>query len=165
MAPSGCRRTSSCVRNRDTLCTFERIPLPYKMRSRAVQLALSAVAVAAVIAAALFVSTFEQHIATSRTAERAFDAVVRETTNSVAEFRAEGIASSIGALRSMATTDKAKASLDQAAAKADNFTEIAAVLDHVNAARTAEQQAADAAEASTRQLQGIVLAAAGVVGL
>ena len=41
----------------------------------------------------------------------------------------------------------------------------AAILDHVNAARTAEQQAADAAEASTRQLERIVLAGAGIVGL
>jgi hypothetical protein len=135
------------------------------MRSRAFQLVLSAMAAAAIVAAALFITTSEQQIATSRTAERAFDAVVRETTNSVAEFRTEGVGKSIDALRSMATTDKARASLDRASAKAANFTEIAAVLDQVNAARMAEQQAADAAEAARRKLEAIVLGGAAVVVL
>jgi hypothetical protein len=135
------------------------------MRSRAVQLVLSAVAAASVIAAALFISSSEQHIATSRTAERAFDAVVRETTNSVAEFRADGVGKSIESLRSMATTDRARASLDQASAQAGNFTEIAAVLDQVNGARVAEQQAADAAEAAQRKLQAIVLGGAAILVL
>jgi hypothetical protein len=135
------------------------------MRSRALQLVLSAVAAAAVIAAALFISSSEQHIATSRTAERAFDAVVRETTNSVAEFRTDGVGKSIESLRSMATTDKARASLDQASAQAENFTEIAVVLDQVNGARVAEQQAADAAEAAQRKLQAIVLGGAAILVL
>jgi len=135
------------------------------MRSRAVHLALAVVALAAFGAAAFLIRSSEQHIATARTAERAFDAVVRETTNSVAEFRGDGVAKSIGALRSMATTDQARAALDQAAAKADNITEIAAVLDQVNAARAAEQDAADATEAGARRLEAEVLAGAGVIGL
>ena len=135
------------------------------MRSRAVQLVLAAVALAAIIAAAFFVNASEQHIATARTSERAFDAVVRETTNSVAEFRADGVKKSMDALRSMATTDKAKASVDQAASKADNFTEIAAVLDQISTARTAEQQAADDTEASQRKAEATALGGAAVIGL
>lgn len=135
------------------------------MRSRAVHFALGAVALAAAIGAALFISSSEQHIATARTAERAFDAVVRETINSVAEFRGDGVGKSIAALRSMASTGKARTALDQAAAKADNFTEIAAVLDQVNIARTAEQDAADEAEAATRKVEATVLASAALVGL
>ena len=135
------------------------------MRSRAAHLALSAVALAAIVAAALFVGTSEKSIATSRTALRAFDAVVRETTSSVADFRGDAVAKSIGALRSMASTDRARESLDQAAAKTDNFTEIAAILDHVNAAKLAETESADAGEAATRKLQAIALASAGGVVL
>jgi hypothetical protein len=123
------------------------------------------VAAAAVIAAALFISTSEQRIATARTGERAFDAVVRETTSSVAEFRAEGVSKSLDALRSMATTDKARTSLEQAAAKAQNFTEIAAVLDLVNGARLAEQQAADDAETALRKLEATALGGVAFVGL
>ena len=123
------------------------------------------VALAAFGAAAFLISNSEQHIATARTAERAFDAIVRETTNSVAEFRGDGVAKSMAMLRSMATTDKARAALDQAAAKADNITEIAAVLDQVNAARAAEQDAADETEAGTRRLEAQVLAGAGLIGL
>src|SRR5580765_2031235 len=135
------------------------------MRSRSVHVALGGVALAAFGAAAFFTSISERHIATARTAERAFDAVVRETTNGVAEFRGDGVAKSIGALRSMATTDKARAALDQASAKAENITEIAAVLDQVNAARTAEQDAADQTEAATRRVEAQVLAGAGLIGL
>jgi hypothetical protein len=135
------------------------------MRSRALQLTLSAVAAAAVIAAALFISTSEQHIATARTGERAFDAVVRETTSSVAEFRADGVSKSLDALRAMATTDKARTSLEQATAKAQNFTEIAAVLDLVNGARQSEQQAADDAETALRKLEATALGGVAFVGL
>jgi len=135
------------------------------MRSRALHLALAAVALAAVVGAAFFISTSEQHIATARTAERAFDAVVRETTSSVTEFRSDSVGKSIGSLRSMATTDKARAALEQASAKAANFTEIAAVLDQVNAAREAEQAAADQTEAATRKLEAQVLAGVAFVGL
>jgi hypothetical protein len=135
------------------------------MRSRAVHLALAAVALAAAIAAAFLISNFERQIATARTAERAFDAVVRDTTSSVAEFRGDGVGKSIGALRSKATTDTARAALDQAAAKAENITEIAAVLDQVNAARAAEQDAADDTEAAARRVEAQVLAGAGLIGL
>ena len=133
------------------------------MRSRAAHLALSAVAFAAILAAAVFIATSEQYVATSRTALRAFDAVVRETTSSVADFRGDAVAKSIGALRSMASTDKARESLDRAAAKTDNFTEIAAILDHVNAARLAEIESADTAEAATRKLEAVALTATAVV--
>jgi hypothetical protein len=135
------------------------------MRSRPLQLVFSAAAAVVIAAAALFITNSEQHIATSRTSARAFDAVVRETTNSVAEFRADGVGKSIDSLRSMAATDKARASLDQAAAKAENFTEIAAVLDQVNAARLAEQQAADDVETAQRQLEAIALGGAAVLVL
>ncbi len=132
------------------------------MRSRAAQLAFGAAAVIAVAGAALFITSSEQRIAVTRTSQRAFDAVVRETTSSVAEFRGEGVATSMDALRAMARSGKARAALDEAA-KADNFTEIAAILDHVNAARTAEQDAADAAEAAQRRLEAIALGGAALV--
>jgi hypothetical protein len=135
------------------------------MRSRAVQVALLAVTAAAVAGAAVFLNISEQHIATARSAERAFDAVAREATNSVAEFRTEGVARSLDALRAMATTDKARASLDQAGLKTANFTEIAPVLDQLNGARVAEQQAADVAETSERKLEATALAATAIVGL
>jgi hypothetical protein len=128
-------------------------------------LTLAVVALAAFGAAAFFTSNSEQHIATTRTTERAFDAVVRETTNGVAEFRGDGVAKSIATLRAMATTDKARAALDQASAKAENITEIAAVLDQVNAARESEQHAADETEAATRRVEALVLAGAGLIGL
>jgi hypothetical protein len=123
------------------------------------------VAAAAVITAALFISRSEQHIAIARTAERAFDAVVRETTSSVAEFRADGVSTSLDALRAMATTDNARTSLDQAMVKAKNFTEIAAVLDDVNGARLAEQQAADDTETALRRFEAAALGGAALVGL
>jgi hypothetical protein len=123
------------------------------------------VAAAAVIAAALFIRTSERHIANGRTAERAFDAVVRETTSSVAEFSPDGVSKSFDALRSMATTDKARTSLEQATAKAQNFTEIAEVLDYVNGARLAEQQAADDAETALRKQEATALGGAALVGL
>jgi len=135
------------------------------MRSRALQLVFIAVAAAAVAGAAIFISVSEQHIATARSAERAFDAVVRDGTHSLAEFRSDGVAKSIEALRSMATTDKARTSLEQATSKATDFTEIAGVLDQLNTARVAEQQAADAEEASQRRVEATVLAGVGILGL
>ncbi len=135
------------------------------MRSRAVQFVLSALAASAVVGATFFIVNSERHIARARTAARSFDAVVRETTNSVAEFREDGAGKSIDSLRSIATTDKARAALDQAAAKADNFTEIAAVLDQVNAARMAEQDATDGIEAVQRRFEATALSAAAIVGL
>ncbi len=186
------------------------------MRSRALPLALSAAALAAFIGAAVFINASEQHIATSRTAVHAFDAVVREATNGLAEFRVseaayvaagqgvtfwmpkvaaaeDGITKSMTALRSMATTEKAKMALDEAASKAAGFTAIdrrardyvktglplmagdvifadgaetaAFVLDQVNTARMAEQQAADATEESQRRLEATALAAAAIAGL
>jgi len=88
---------------------------------------------------------------------------VRETTSSVADFRGDAVAKSIGALRSMSSTDQARDSLDRAAATTDNFTEIAAILDHVNAARLAEIESADTAEAATRKLEAVALTATAVV--
>jgi len=163
------------------------------MRSRAVQLVLIAVAVAAVVGAAVFVSVSEQHIATTRSAERAFDAVAREATNGLARLRADGTVKSIDALGSMATTDKARTASEEAATTAAALTEIhrrardyakaglplmasdvlfaegadtaSAVLDRVNTARVAEQQAADAEESSERTLEATALAGAAIVGL
>ena len=186
------------------------------MRLRALPLVFSAAALAAFIGAAVFINTSEQHIANTRTAAHAFDAVVREATNGLAEFRVseaayvaagqgvtfwmpkvaaaeDGVAKSMTALRSMATTDKAKTALDEAAAKAANFTALdrrardyvktglplmagdviftdgaetaAFVLDQVNTARIAEQQAADTTEESQRKLEATALAAAAFVGL
>ena len=186
------------------------------MRSRVLPLALSAAALAAFIGAAVFINVSEQHIATSRTAAHAFDAVVREATNGLAEFRVseaayvaagqgvtfwmpkvaaaeDGVTKSMTALRSMATTEKARTALDEAAAKAAGFTAIdrrardyvktglplmagdvifadgaetaAFVLDQVNTARVAEQQAADSTEESQRKLEAAALAAAALVGL
>src|SRR5471032_493897 len=101
------------------------------MRSRALSLICSTAALAAFVGAAVFINASEQHIANTRTAAHAFDAVVREATNGLAEFRVseaayvaagqgvtfwmpkvaaakDGVAKSMTALRSMATTDKAK---------------------------------------------------------
>ncbi|HVZ22891.1 MAG TPA: hypothetical protein VG871_17580 [Vicinamibacterales bacterium] len=135
------------------------------MRSRALRIILAVVALAACAGAAVFIDVSEQHVAASRTAGRAFDAVVRDATNSVAEFSGDGVAKSIGVLRSMATTDAARAALDRASATAANFTEIAPVLDQLNTARESEQQAADATESAQRKLEAIVLAGAAALGL
>jgi hypothetical protein len=135
------------------------------MRSRAFQLVLVATAIAASAGTAVFIGVSEQRIATTRSAERGFDAVVRQVTSSVAEFRSEGVTKSMDALRSMATTDKARAALEQAASKTADFTEIAVVLDQVNVARVAEQDAADAEEASQRKLEATALAGAAAVSL
>jgi len=163
------------------------------MRSRAGQIVLIAVAAAAVAGAAVFIDISEQHIATTRSAERAFDAVAREATNGLARLRADGTVKSIDALREMATTDKARAASDEAAAKATALTEVhrrardyartglplmagdvlfadgadaaSAVLDQVNTARVAEQQAADTDETSQRRLEAAALTAAAIVGL
>ena len=135
------------------------------MRSRAVQLVLSATALAAVLAASFFLYSFEQRISTARASERAFDAVVREAISNVAEFRTEGVTKSLAALRSMATTDKGRAAIEEASAKTENFTEIAGVLDQLNAARAAEQQAGDDSEAASRKLEAMVLGGVAVVAL
>lgn len=163
------------------------------MRSRALQLVFGAVAATAVAGAAVFISISEQHIATTRSAGRAFDAVAREATNGLARLRADGTVKSIDALREMATTDKAKAASEEAASKAAALTDIhrrardyaktglplmagdvlfaegadtaSAVLDYVNAARVAEQQAADDEETSQRRLEATVLAGVAIVGL
>ena len=135
------------------------------MRSRAVQLLLSATALAAVIVGSFFLYNFEQRISVARASERAFDAVVREAINNVAEFRTEGVTKSLTALRSMATTDKSRAAVEEASSKAENFTEIAAVLDQLNVARVAEQDAGDDAEAAARQLEAAVAGAVAVVAL
>jgi len=151
------------------------------------------VTVAAVVGAALFINSSEQHIATARSAERAVDAVAREATNGLAQLRADAAVKSIEALGAMATTDKARAASEEAAAKAAALLDIhrrardyartglplvagdvifadgadaaSAVLDQVNAARVAEQQAADAEESSQRKLEAAVLAGAALVGL
>ena len=135
------------------------------MRSRAVQLALSATASAAVLAGSFFLYSFEQRISAVRASERAFDAVVREAIDDVAEFRADGVTKSLAALRSMAATDKGREAIEEASAKAENFTEIAAVLDRLNAARLAEQQAGDQSEAAARKLEAVAVSAAAVVTL
>jgi len=135
------------------------------MRSRAVQLVLSATAFAAVLAGSFFLYSFEQRISASRASERAFDAVVREAISNVAEFQTDGVTKSLAALRSMATTEKGRAAIEEASAKAENFTEIAAVLDQLHAARAAEQQAGDETEAAARKLQASAAAAVAVVTL
>src|SRR5665213_728318 len=185
------------------------------MRSRALSLICGTAALAAFAGAAVFINISEQHIANTRTAAHAFDAVVREATNGPAEFRVseaayvaagqgvtfwmpkvaaaeDGIATSMTALRSVATTDRAKSVLDDAATKAANFAAIdrrardyvktglplmagdvifsdgaetaAFVLEQVNTARVAEQQAAETTENSARKLEATALAAAAVIG-
>jgi hypothetical protein len=186
------------------------------MRSRALPLIFSIAAFAAFTGAGLFINSSERRIASTRDAAQAFDVGVRETTSGIGEFRVseaayvaagqgvafwmprvatavDGVAKSLDALRAMANTDKARAALDEAAAKAASFTAIdrraqdyvntglplmagdaifadgaetaAFVLDHVSAARISEQQAADAAERSQRKLEAAILAAAAIIGL
>ena len=161
------------------------------MRSRALLLVFSLAALAAFIGAAVFVNISEQHIATSRTAVRAFDAVVREAASGLAT--ADGVEQSLAALAGMASTDKAKAAIEDAASKvaafsasdrrardyvkaglplmavdvmmSDRAESAAAILKQIDVARVAEQQAADATEASQRKLEAMALAAAGMIGL
>ena len=161
------------------------------MRSRALLLVLSLAALAAFAGAAVFVTISEQHIATTRSAARAFDAVVREATNGLAT--AEGVEQSLGALAGLAHTDKAKAAIEDAVSKvaafsasdrrardyvkaglplmavdvitSDRAQSMSAVLKQIDLARVAEEQAADTAENSQRKLEATVLAAAGIVAL
>jgi hypothetical protein len=128
------------------------------MRSRALAVVLTLVSLAAFSGAAFFIWVSEQRIATTRAASRVFDAAVRNTTASVAEFDAERTTTSMNALRSMASNDKARDLVDQAAANIGDFTEIAPVIDELEQARLSEQQAAEAAEASRRRIEAIVLA-------
>jgi len=135
------------------------------MRSRAVQLVLTATAFIAVLAGSFFLYSFEQRISASRASERAFDAAVREAINNVAEFRTDGVTKSLTALRSMATTEKARAAVEEASAKAENFTEIAALLDQLHAARAAEEEAVVESEAAARKLEASAVAVVAVITL
>jgi len=134
------------------------------MRSRALAVILTLVSLAAFSGAAFFIWVSEQRIATTRAASRVFDAAVRNTTESVAEFDAERTSAAINALRSMASTDLGRSLIDQATANIGDFTEIAPVIDRLEQARLTEQQAAEAAEASRRRIEAIVLAAVGGFG-
>lgn len=129
------------------------------MRSRVLAVAFAAAALAAFSGAALFVRISEQRIASSRTAARAFDAVVQQAVANVTQFDANGTAATLEILRSNATTANTRTFLDQASANSTDITDVAPIIGQLNAARLAEQQAAEAVEASRRKLEAIVLAA------
>ena len=129
------------------------------MRSRVLAVVLTLVSLAAFSGAAFFIWVSEQRIAMTRADSRVFDAAIRNTTESVAEFDAERTTASINALRSMASNDTARRLIDQANANIGDFTEIAPVIGELEQARLTERQAAEAAEASGRRVEAIVLAA------
>jgi len=128
------------------------------MRSRALALVFAATALAALAGAAFLLRISEQRIASVRVQAHAFDAAIRDATSNVAEFDADRTVASLTALRALATSDNARASLDQAAAAAASFTDIAPVLQQLDLARTAEQQAFDHEEAASRKTEATVLA-------
>jgi hypothetical protein len=130
------------------------------MRSRALALTLAAAALAAFAGAAFLVRISEQRVASVRVRTRAFDAAVREAISNVAEFDADRTVASMVALRARSTDDNARALVDRAASAAASFTDIAPVLEQLDAARAAEQQASDHEEAATRKTEAIALAAA-----
>jgi hypothetical protein len=130
------------------------------MRSRALALTLAAAALAAFAGAAFLVRISEQRIASVRVRTHAFDAAVRDAMSNVAGFDADRTVASMVALRARSTSDNARAFVDQAASAAASFTDIAPVLQQLDAARAAEQQASDHEEAATRKTEAIALAAA-----
>ena len=134
------------------------------MRSRALALVFAAAALAAFAGATFFVKTSEQRIASVRLRTRAFDVAVREATTNVAEFDTERTVTALATLRSIASTDSARTSVDQAAIATTSFTDIAPVLEQLDSARTAEQQAADHEEAEVRKAEASALAAAAAFG-
>src|SRR5215475_1518335 len=128
------------------------------MRSRALALVFAATALAALAGAAFLLRISEQRIASVRVQAHAFDAAIRDATSSVAEFDADRTVASLTALRALASSDSARSSLDQAAAAAASFTDIAPLLQQLDLARTAEQQAFDHEEAAARKTEATVLA-------
>ena len=130
------------------------------MRSRALALILVAAALAAFGGAAFLVRISEQRTASVRMRARAFDAAVREVTSNVAEFDADRTASSLAALRAISTSEYARSSLDQAAAAATSFTDVAPILEQLNVARSAEQQSFEHEEAALRKNEAVALASA-----
>jgi len=132
------------------------------MRSRALALVFAAAALAAVAGAAFFVRITEQRIAAFRVRAHAFDAAVHDATSNVAEFDADRTVASLTALRAKSSSDGARAAVDQATAAAASFTDIAPVLERLDLARTAEQQAFDHDEAAARTTEATALAAAAV---
>jgi hypothetical protein len=125
------------------------------MRSRALALVLAAAALAAFAGAAFLVRISEQRIASVRVRAHAFDAAVREATSNVAEYDADRSMASLASLRVMSTSDSARASVDQATAAAADFTDVAPVIEQLDAARAAEERAFDNEEAAARKTEAI----------
>ncbi len=135
------------------------------MRSRALAVVLSLVSLGAFVAAAFFVRISEQHIASERAEIRAFDAAIRDATSNVLEFDSARTSASLMTLRSMARTDRARASIDSAVATVTDLTDIAPILNRLDEARSVEANASDEREASKRKVEAMALAAAAGVGL
>ena len=187
------------------------------MRSRAVRLSFGVVALIAIGAAALFVINSEKQLAALRANGRAFDLHAREVTDALADLRfaqqayvaagqgvtywmpkvaqtADGIGTSIAALRTAGTSTSARSAIDDAIATLAEFADVdnrardylrsgqllmagdviftegdqtaASAARQVEAARLAEHQALDASEAGVRRQEAMALAAAaGVTAL
>jgi hypothetical protein len=190
------------------------------MRSRTVslilRLLLSVVALLAFGGAAFVVKTAEQRVARTRAAERVFNAVTRDVANSLSDLRISqaayvaagqdvafwvprvagaigSVTASVTLLRSTATTDTARASLDAAAMKVAEFSGIdqrardyidagmplmagdmilsdggeaaSAVIEQLEMARNAEQTAAEAADTRERRVEAQSIAGAAAVAL
>jgi hypothetical protein len=135
------------------------------MRSRAFAVVLTLLSLAAFTGAAFFIKISEQRIGASRAAVRAFDAAARSAIVKIADFDADATSASLVTLQSLATTDRARQSVEEAAARAADLTDIAPIVAHVTDARLAEQQASEEFELGFRKLDAIVLGAAGVFAL
>ena len=134
------------------------------MRSRALAVVLTLLSLGAFAAAAFFIRASEQHVTSTRAHVRVFDEGVRRARTRVADFDAEGAGAALTALRSIATTDAARAPIDAATSKIADVAEITPVLANIDEAGAAEIQAGDSDEAEQRKLEAIVAAAAGGVG-
>ena len=132
------------------------------MRSRAFAVVLTLLSLAAVTGAAFFIRISEQRIGSSRAALRAFDAAARSAIAKIADFDADATSASLITLQSLATTERAHRSVDEAVASAADLSDIAPIVARVTDARLAEQQASEEFELGFRKLEGIVLGAAAV---
>jgi CHASE3 domain sensor protein len=177
---------------------------------------VGALALVAIAAAGFFLIRSEQQLSRQRAAARAFDLHAREATDALSDLRAsqqayvaagQGVAfwmpkvaataetsgQIISSLRQAATSQEARAALDEAANTLTEFNNVdkrardylksdqqlmaadvvyteggpAAVVAarQVERARLAEHQALDASEAASRQLEAAAMATAAVVGL
>jgi len=135
------------------------------MRSRAFAVILTLLSLAAFTGAAFFIKISEQRVGSSRAAVRTFDAGARNAIAKIADFDADEAHASLVTLQSLATTERARQSLDEASANATDLADIAPIVARVTDAQMSELQASEEFELGFRKLEAIVLGAAGVFAL